>query len=137
MDETDIHARLTAIEARLADISEALSKAPSRDALDEQIGGVLKAQLLLGALVESGQEAMRRQIADILPGAVAAELNARLEVEMTTLSTRLTTAIGEALGDQDRSMLLERAAERRPLDAILDMFDPPEGCQRDSNRPLT
>jgi hypothetical protein len=54
---------------------------------------------------------------------------------MTTLSARLTAAIGEALGDMDSDRLHEQATERRPLDAILDTLDPPEGRQRDSNPP--
>ncbi len=137
MDETDINARLTAIETRLADISEALSKAPSGDALAVQMDGVLKAQLLLGALVEEGHEAIRRQIADILPGAVAVQLEARLETEMAALSARLAAAIGEALGDGDSTRLHEQAAERRPLDAILDTLDLLEGRKRDSSRPAS
>lgn len=119
MNETDIQARLTEIEARLAEISAALTDGGLVDRMD----GILKAQLLLGALTESGQEAIHRQIAEILPGAVAARLDARIEAEMTALAARVTAAIGEALGDRDHAALMKNSAEQKPLEAILDALD--------------
>lgn len=116
MEPKDLEARLAGIEARLTEISDGLGKI---DGLAEKLDSVIKAQILLGSLVESGQVETRRHLTETLPQELAVRLKGGVEAEMGALSGRLAEAIGEALGDRTYADLASPEAARRPLDIVL------------------
>lgn len=107
MEDHEIEARLAGLEARL--------------------DGVLKAQLLLGAVVESGQEDLRRQILETLPQDIAARLHKDMEAQVSALSGQVASAIGEAMGNKRHAAMEETVVLRRPLALVLGALDALEG----------
>lgn len=143
MDDESVKARLDVIEGRLNEISAELARLspttvqsnPATDALVAKLDGVLKAQLLLGALTESGQETLKRQISETLPNEVANQLGGKIGAEISALSDRLTAAIGQTMGDQAYGDLLESGVAHRPLESILhalDLLDAPSPAARNA-----
>lgn len=116
MDPENLETRLTAIEARLADISDGLGKL---DGLTTKLDSVIKAQVLLGSLVESGQTETRRRLTETLPQELATTLKDSVGAEIGALSGRLAEAIGTALGDRTYADLSVSSDATRPLDIVL------------------
>lgn len=124
MGPKDLEARLMAIETRLAEMSDSLGKL---DDLTAKLDGVIKAQVVLGSLVESGQTETRRRLTETLPQDLAAMLKGGVEAEMGALSGRLAEAIGAALGDRTYANLSVNADTARPLDIVLRDLSAAEG----------
>ncbi len=103
MKNQDIETRLASIEA--------------------QLEGMLKAQLLLGAAVESGQTDLRRQILETLPQDIAARLGEELDTQVQTLSVQIASAIGEVLADKRHAAMEEEVLSYRPLSTVLSALD--------------
>lgn len=116
MESKDLENRLETIETRLTEISTGLQ---TLDELAAKLDNVMKAQILLGALVESMQSETRHHLTKALPQELAAQLKDGVEAEMGTLSGRLAEAIGAALGDRTYADLTTSDATNRPLDIIL------------------
>ncbi len=109
MTDHDIEVRLTRIET--------------------QLEGVLKAQLLLGAVVESGQTDLRRQILETLPQDIAARLGEELSAQVQALSDQIASTIGETLADKRHAAMEEATVLHRPLSTVLTALDALEGLR--------
>ena len=107
MEDQDIEARFVGLEARLE--------------------GVLKAQLLLGAVVESGHEDLRRQILETLPKDIAAGLREDMEAQVKALSDKVAAAIGEAIADKRQAAIEETVVKQRPLGVVISALEALEG----------
>lgn len=96
--------------------------------IEAQLEGVLKAQLLLGAVVESGQTELRRQILETLPQDIAARLGEDLKVQLRALSDQIASTIGEALADKRHAAMEEATVLHRPLSTVLSALDALDGA---------
>lgn len=114
----------SAIEAQLVDLRADVAR------LNTGLESLVKAQLMMGSIIENHQVASNQAMIEAISNEVIAKISQQLGQDASLLSDQMIGAIGTALGKRDAVGLANETSRKKPIEVMwsaLSQFQPSLG----------